>query len=128
MRGFMEGKEIEREDDGRAALAVADPGPTASYCDTDAWLTARGWTNEDKIRWRSVHRGRVTEATYNEAAKIQRRRDRAAKRGGGELDRAKLLLRRWQDWSRTQPGMTDGLFADTEEFLRDRADHGPEVR
>ncbi len=34
-----------------------------------------------------------------------------------QRNRAISLLKRWQEWSRTQPGLTDGLFPDTSEFI-----------
>ncbi len=56
---------------------VPTPDLMASFRVIDAWLADRGWTQKDRITWRSERRGRVTLATHEMAVRIQRRRDKA---------------------------------------------------
>lgn len=71
------------------AKPLPTPDRWASFKETDAWLRDRGWVL-DGLAWIS-RTSRVTIASYQEAQKIQRRRDTRANRGvsGNEREAVK---------------------------------------
>jgi hypothetical protein len=56
------------------------PGDMASYREVDAWLEAGGWVRDGRAAWRLMRGRRITVATHEEAVKMQKRREAAAKR------------------------------------------------